>query len=181
MEIWLDTSDVNIVTYANGLGFLEGVTTNPTIISLSQISPQELIMRLLEVQSGLVAVQVLSDHANEMYQQAKILSNLSPRILIKIPVTQKGIQALYALNQEGIPTLATAIFELRQALLAFKAGVKYLAPYLGRISDRGANSIEVISQIQLMKVNYGFEGKIMGAGIRDLDTAIACTKIGFLQ
>lgn len=178
MEIWLDTANVDYVSYVNDLGILQGVTTNPTILSQSKICPQELIGRLLEVQKGTVAIQVLSNDVNEMCKQAKLLSAISDRILVKIPVTQNGLRAIYALNQEGIPTLATAIFELHQALLAFKAGANYLAPYLGRIADTGKNPIEVLSQMHLMKLNYGFDGKLMGAGIRELATAIACVEMG---
>lgn len=127
MEIWLDTSNVDFVSYAEGLG----VTTNPTILSLSKVNPQELISELLKAQKGLVVIQVLAEDTQGFYKQAKMLVALSDRILIKIPVTQNGIRAIYALNQEGISTLATAIFELKQAFLAFKAGANYLAPYLG--------------------------------------------------
>lgn len=178
MEIWLDTSNENFVAYASGLGILQGITTNPTILAPSKVSPHEVIASLLKVQNGVVAIQVLSDDIEEMCKQAKMLSAISNRILVKIPVTQNGIRAIYALNQEGIPTLATAIFELQQALLAFKAGASYLAPYLGRIADTEKNPIQVISQMHSMKLHYDFKGKIMGAGIRELATAIACIEIG---
>ena len=178
MEIWLDTSNVNLVAWAKDFGILQGVTTNPTIISSSKIPPQQLIDELLAAQPGLVAVQVLADDEKEMYKQAKTLFGISSRILVKIPATQSGIRTIYALNQEGVPTLATAIFELRQALLAFKAGAHYLAPYLGRIADTGMNPFDAIAQMQSMKLHYGFSGKIMGAGIRDLTTALKCIEIG---
>lgn len=178
MEIWLDSSDVQLASYANGLAILQGVTTNPTILSLAKVSPQELIGQLLDAQRGSVAVQLLADDVKEMYKQAKILAAISDRILVKIPVTQNGIRAIYALSQEGIPTLATAIFTLQQALLAFKAGASYLAPYLGRIADTGKNPVQVLSQMHSMKLHYGFSGKIMGAGIRELAAAIACIEIG---
>ena len=178
MEIWLDTANLDLVARSEGFGLLHGVTTNPTILSQSKISPPQLIKGLLEAQRGLVAVQVLSDDEEEMCEQARTFFALSPKVLVKIPATQNGFRAIYSLSQEGIPTLATAIFEVRQALLAFKAGAVYLAPYLGRIADTGMNPIEVVSQMQTMKERYGFHGKIMGAGIRDLPTALACIEIG---
>lgn len=178
MEIWLDTSNVELVVYGNSLGILQGITTNPSILSSSKSCPQKLIEKLLETQQGLVAIQVLADNPKEMYKQAKILSSISDRILVKIPLTQNGICSIYALNQEGIQTLATAIFEPQQALLAFKAGASYLAPYLGRIADTGKNPIEVVTRMHLMKLNYDFSGKIMGAGIRELAMAMACIEIG---
>lgn len=178
MEIWLDSSDASFVADANSFGIVDGVTTNPTIMSTSKISPQKLIGKMLEVQNGLVAVQVLSDDIEEICNQAKILFAISNRILVKIPVTQNGIRAIYNLNKQGIPTLATAIFEVRQALLAFKAGAHYLAPYLERIGDTGKDPIQILSEMQSIKLQYGFNGKIMGAGIRDLTTALACLKTG---
>lgn len=178
MEIWLDTSNKDLVIWATSLGILQGVTTNPTIVAASKIHPEELITTLLEVQKGLVAVQVLSQDSQEMVQEAKALFNISNRILVKIPGTQQGLQTIYALSQEGIPTLATALFEPRQALLAFRAGANYLAPYLGRIADTGKDPLQVISQMHSMKMQYDFPGKIMGAGIRDLATAEACVEMG---
>lgn len=178
MEIWLDTSNVDLVAHGRKLGIIHGVTTNPTILSLSKLPPQELIAELLEAQNGLVAVQVLSDDLKEMIAQAKNLSAFSSRIIVKIPATQDGIRAIHALSQEGVPTLATAIFEPRQALLAFKAGAHYLAAYLGRIADTGKNPMQVMSEIMAMKLNYGFGGKIMGAGIRELKIAMACVEMG---
>lgn len=178
MEIWLDTADLNSVKHANDLGILHGVTTNPTILSNSKICPQDVIESLIELQQGPVAVQVLSDDVDAMCQQAKALFAVSPRILVKIPVTQNGLKAIHTLAQKGIPTLATAVFELQQALFAFKAGASYIAPYLGRIADTGQNPLDVISKMHAMKLHFGFSGKIMGAGIRDLTTTMDCLKIG---
>ncbi len=178
MELWLDTANVDYVASVADLGILQGVTTNPSIVSSASMEPEELIRSLLEVQSGWVAVQVLADDAKGMYEQARIFAALSPRILVKIPVTQNGIRAIHALSKEGIPTLGTAIFEVRQALLAFKAGANYLAPYLGRIADTSKNPSEVLASMEALKLQYGFSGKIMGAGIREINTAITCVEIG---
>jgi transaldolase len=178
MEIWLDSSDIDYISKNSNLGILQGITTNPTILSLSKICPEDLIKYLLKTQEGLIAVQVLSDDLNEMYKEAKNLSSISERIFVKIPATQNGIRTIYALKQEGISSLATAIFEPRQALLAFKAGASYLAPYLGRIADAGKDPIQVLTEMHSIKLNYGFSGKIMGAGIRDLATALKCLEVG---
>jgi transaldolase len=178
MEIWLDTSHVKLVAKENSLGIIEGVTTNPTIISASSLPPDELIQELLEAQRGWLAVQVLAEDAKRIYEEAKDLHELSPRILVKIPVTREGLRAIHALNKEKVPTLATAIFEARQALLAFKAGARYLAVYLGKIADTGKNPFESLHDIHTMKEHYNFSGKIMGAGIRDLNMAMGCVKMG---
>lgn len=178
MEIWLDTSNVDFVSHASDLRILDGVTTNPSILALSSFSPEELIEKLLDAQKGMVAVQVLSDDVEEMCNEGRMLSAISKRILVKVPATKNGLRAIYALQSEGIPTLATAIFEPQQALLAFKAGASYLAPYLGRIADTGKNPLQVLSQMHSMKLRYGFKGKIMAASIRELPTAINCIEMG---
>lgn len=178
MEIWLDTTNVNLVASAHSLGILQGVTTNPTLLASSTLSLQQLIKELLEAQAGIVAIQVLSEDVEGICAEAETLSGISDRILVKIPVTQNGLRAMHALRQKEIPTLATALFEPRQALLAFKAGASYLAPYLGRIADTGKNPIDVLSEMQMIRSHYGFSGKIMGAGIRECSMAMACVQMG---
>lgn len=178
MKIWLDTSNCEFVNEINVLGILDGVTTNPTILAASQVHPQELIQTLLKVQPGPIAVQVHAESYFDMAHEAIMLASISPRIIVKIPVTQNGIRTLRILQQKGITTLATAIFDPIQALLAFKAGANYLAPYLGRIADNGQNPFLVLKQIIEMKRQYQFEGKILAAGIRELSMAFECLKMG---
>lgn len=178
MEIWLDTSNVNLIKNSNDLGLIYGVTTNPTILSLAELPPKKLFQSILEEQTGMVAVQVLSNETSEICRQARLLAALSPRVLVKIPTTQDGIRAIHLLTKEGIPTLATAIFELRQAFLAFKSGATYLAPYLGRMADLGKDPLKEIAQMQAMKNHYRFEGKIMAAGVRELTIALGCVELG---
>lgn len=178
MEIWLDTSNSELVKEVNELGILDGVTTNPTILSKSHLHPKELIQTLLKVQSGPVAVQINAESYIDMEQEAMKLASISPRIIVKIPVTQNGIRVMSTLRQKNIPFLATAIFDPVQALLAFKAGANYLAPYLGRIGDNGQNPILVLKQIIEMKRQYQFEGKILAAGIRELSMACESLKLG---
>jgi len=178
MELWLDSADVDFVISANEYGIIEGVTTNPSIISRSKIPPKELLNSLLKASDGFVAIQVLSDGVEEMCKEAEILSAISDKILVKIPVTKNGIQAIYRLSQKGIKILATAIFKPAQAFLAFKAGCDYLAFYLGRIADNGDDPIKIILQTLAMKKAYNFKGKIMGAGIRDKAVLMACLEVG---
>lgn len=178
MEIWLDTANVELVVQANQLGFLEGVTTNPTILSEAQSHPNDIIQHLLYHQKGWVAVQVFATDYRGMYDQAKALALVSDRILVKIPVTYDGLQIIHELHKEGIPSLATAIFTPQQAFLAFKAGAAYIAPYLGRIADTGKSPTQILSLMHAMKLRYKFPGKIMAAGIRNVDIVMACIDIG---
>lgn len=178
MELWLDTSDVDFVKKASRLGVLHGVTTNPTIAAKSRLSSETLIDKLLKAQSGPVAYQVMGSDTENMYSQGKALAELSKRVIVKIPVTREGLAAIYKLANEGVATLATAIFEPRQAHLAFQAGALYLAPYLGRITDTGGNGLEALGLMQKIKANYRFPGKILAAGIREVEEVLACLEMG---
>lgn len=178
MELWLDTANVDYVSSVAQLGILEGVTTNPSIVARAQIEPWQLIKSLLEVQSGWVAVQVLSNSADDMIKEAKNYSTFSPRILVKIPATKEGLRAIHTLSNENVPTLATALFSVPQALLSFKAGALYLAPYIGRIEDSTGQSQQILAQMQGLKQHYQFPGKIMGAGIRDISVLMHCLQLG---
>ncbi len=178
MELWIDTSQLDAVEQATRLGILTGVTTNPSIVAASSLEPELLIRQLLEIQPGWVAVQVLTRETEEMIKQARALHAISSRLVIKIPVIQSGLTAIHLLSQEGVPTLATAIFETRQALLAFRAGAHYLAPYLGRVADCGQDPLRLLAEIREIKASYAFSGKVMAAGIRDLSLALNCVSSG---
>lgn len=176
MEIWLDSADINCIKEARRLGVLHGVTTNPSLIArtTSPFDPN----RILDVVEYPLAIQVIAQDAKVIIEEAEKLFGYSPHIIVKIPATKEGLIATKALSQKGFPVLATAIFEPRQAFLAFKAGAAYLAPYLGRIADEQMNPFEVLKDIQEIKTHGGFQGKIMAAGIRTLADAVACLKMG---
>jgi TalC/MipB family fructose-6-phosphate aldolase len=178
MEIWLDTTKQACVTEASRMGLLHGVTTNPKLIAQSDASLDEIIPGLLAIQPGPVAVQVLADETLGMIEQGKKLHAYSSRIIVKIMATAKGFEAMHGLNRLNIPVMATAIFEPFQALLAWKAGASYAAPYLGRIADQGGDPLAVLQSMRQMKEFYGFKGKILAAGIRHSDLLKACAETG---
>lgn len=178
MEIWLDTTDKDHINLAKEMGVLHGVTTNPSIAASSNMPFVELLNRLLDIQEGPVAAQVIADDTQGMIEQGQFLREFSHRIVVKIPVTTSGIQAISSLKNLGVKVLATAIFEPYQALLAFKAGADYLAPYIGKIGDLRQDPLEVLNTILAIKRNYGFEGKVMAAGIRSPEYVTTCAQMG---
>ena len=174
MELWLDTVDFELIKQTNKILNITGVTTNPTIFSKSTLGFNETINKLLDIQNGLVAVQVIADDYNGMITQAQKFYTLSNRVIIKIPVTINGVQAINYLAKNNIPTLATAVFNTKQLLLSSNAGANYIAPYLGRIE----NCFKVLEEmINIIKIN-GYSIKIMGAAIRDMDYIINAVKLG---
>lgn len=178
MELWLDTHSLESIRRAQAMGILHGVTTNPSIVAASGRPLHDLLLDLLHLQRGPVAVQVIAANAPDMIQQARTLSQLSPRLIIKVPVTEAGLACLYALSLEAIPSMATAIFEPQQALLACKAGAAYLAPYIGRIRDQGTDPWQVLKEIIDIKRHYAYSCKILGAGLRSKEDFTTCATMG---
>lgn len=178
MELWLDTHATSTVQRAKDMGVLHGITTNPSIVASSGRPLRALLDDFLSLQAGPVAVQVVGTDVQEMLRQAKALWGYSQRLMIKVPVTEAGLICMYRLAQEGIPVLATALFEPQQALLACKAGASYLAPYVGRIRDQGVDPWAVLKQMVEIKRHYGFNCKILGAGLRTKEDFNSCASLG---
>lgn len=178
MEIWVDTTDLKTVAKAKRMGILHGVTTNPNIIAASRRSLEDVLASLLNEQSGPVAVQVVAEDAEGMRLQGEALYAYSKRVIVKVPATADGLEAIHALTKQGIPVLATAIFDPQQALLSFQAGAAYLAPYVGRIGDEGYDPFEILTQIKNIQKHYHYRGKILAAGIRSPEWVSACAQMG---
>lgn len=169
MEIWLDTTDISTIEHAHSLEILYGVTTNPTLLADAKQVPEHVFQDILDRQIGPLAVQIAETTKEDMIRQAHYLYNFSSRIVIKVPACRDGYFVIEELAEAGIPVMATAIFEPQQAYLAMKLRAKYLAPYLGRIADEGKDPGHLLRLIQQMKATYGFESKLLAAGIRSLD------------
>ncbi len=178
MEIWLDTCDTKAIAHADRFGVIAGVTTNPTILSQSTHELEQIIFALLEVQKGPVCVQILAEEADEIIKKAITLNAFSSRIIVKIPVTEDGLIAIKALSDKKIPTLATAIFEPRQALMAALAGANYAAPYVGRMFDAGIEAYSSLQTMMNIYKQFNFKTKILAAALRTTEQIIACAEIG---
>lgn len=178
MELWLDTHSLESIHRAKAMGILHGVTTNPSIVAASGRPLQDLLNDLLQLQTGPVAVQVIAADTQAMIKQAHALWQFSPRLIIKVPVTEAGLACMHALTQDAIPVMATAIFEPQQALLACKVGAAYLAPYIGRIRDQGTDPWLVLKEILNIKQNYAYPCKILGAGFRAKEDFTTCAALG---
>jgi transaldolase len=173
MEIWLDTIERPTIEQAKDLGLLHGITTNPTILAEAAEPAEEVIEDLLNLFSGPLAIQVTLRSASEMIEQGKDLYDFSSRIIVKIPVTTEGIEAIYRLSHLGIPVMATAIFEPIQGLLAIKAGARYLAPYFSHLGDR---ALPTCHSIQSMLTN---KAKLLVAALASPAQVVQCAESGF--
>lgn len=173
MEIFLDTIDFELIKEAKSFN-IYGITTNPTILSKTIHSPRRTIETLLSIQEGPVAVQVTENSSEKIIAQAKHLSLISDRLILKIPTTKEGLKAINFLKKEKINILATVIYTPTQALFAYLAKADYIAPYVSRIDDFTKNGNQSLISMKQIKSNYQFPTKILAASIRSMDQIHFC-------
>lgn len=178
MEIWLDTINIPSVKKAKSLGILNGVTTNPSLLSGAKSPLKEVLIELLTHQEGPITAQVVASDCDEIVKQALALVEISRRIIVKIPFSVEGLKAIDILSHQGIVTMATVIFTPQQALLAAKAGAQYIAPYLGRMEANGIDPWNTLETMLKIYKNYEFSTKILAASIRDVSQVIRCAEMG---
>lgn len=178
MEIWLDSANIRTIQKALRLGLLSGITTNPNIIAQTGRPLDEILEDLLHYQEGLVAVQVDESDVFEMVQQGQSIYSFSKRLIVKVPVTQKGLEAIHLLSRQGIPTMGTAIFHAHQALMAALAGAKYVAPYLSHIERKGGDPWSELKMMTQIFQNYQLKTKIIGASIQSIEGVMKCALTG---
>lgn len=174
MQIWLDTIDLTSIEKGATLGLLSGVTTNPSILSHAE-NPREMVQNLLDIQQGYVAVQVTQTDVEGIVHQARLLHQLSDRIVIKIPVNTQGILAMRQLSQANIPVLGTAIIHPKQAFFAAEAGALFISPYLSHMDASGQSYIDSLKTMQDMLQPY--PTKMLVASIKSISQIIECSKM----
>lgn len=178
MEIWLDSTNVCAIQKAIKIGLLSGVTTNPALIVEAQRSLEDILDDLMHYQEGPVAVQVNEGSVSEMVQQGQNLYSYSTRVIIKVPMTKEGLEAIYLLSRQGIPTMATAIFHSHQVLTAALAGADFVAPYLSKMVKAGCDPWSMLKTSQQILQNYRLKTKVLGASISTIDQIINCATVG---
>ena len=167
MKFFIDTADVNEIREAESLGILDGVTTNPTLISRTGRPFKETIEEICSIVKGPVSAEVVSTDTESIIKEARELAKIADNIVVKVPLIKDGLKAVKALTSEGIKVNVTLCFSSNQALLAAKAGGTYISPFVGRLDDKGHTGMEVIDEIRTIYDNYGFETQIIVASIRN--------------
>jgi len=182
MKFFIDTANLKEIQEANELGILDGVTTNPSLMTKEGISGNNNILKhyvdICNLVDGDVSAEVMGLDFKSMVAEAEILSELHPNIVIKIPMISEGIKAIKYLSEKGIKTNCTLVFSAGQALLAAKAGASYVSPFVGRLDDISSDGLALVAQIRMIFDNYGFETQILAASIRNPMHIISCAEIG---
>lgn len=166
MKFFLDTANLDEIREVASWGILDGVTTNPSLVSKEKVPFEELIREICRICPGPVSVECVSAGADEVIKEGRQLAALAPNIAVKIPVGLEGLKATRVLAQEGIQVNTTLVFSPSQALLAAKAGTRFVSPFIGRLDDISQEGMELIEQIMVIFDNYEFETEVIVASIR---------------
>ncbi|MDK6810420.1 fructose-6-phosphate aldolase [Ligilactobacillus agilis] len=166
MKFFLDTANTDDIRKYAELGLVDGVTTNPTLISREGRDFETVVKEITTIVSGPVSAEVTATKADEMIEQARSVAKWADNIVVKIPMTEEGLKAVRVVSQEGIKTNVTLIFSVAQGLLAAKAGATYISPFLGRLDDIGTSGVQLIKNLRKVLDNYNFETEIISASVR---------------
>lgn len=178
MKFFLDTANVAEIKRISQLGIVDGVTTNPTIISREGRDFEEVIKEICQLVEGPVSAEVTGLTTEEMVEEARLIAKWASNVVIKIPMTNEGLAAVHILSKEGIKTNVTLIFSVAQGLMAMKAGATYISPFIGRLEDIGTDAYQLIADLRLLIDLYGYESEIIAASIRNVAHVEAVAKLG---
>jgi transaldolase len=166
LKIFLDTANIEQIREAVALGLVDGVTTNPTLISREEGGFEDIIVKICELVDGPVSAEVVCVECEGMVEEAKKLAALHENVVIKVPMIKEGVKALHQLSELGIRTNCTLVFSSNQALLAAKAGASFVSPFIGRLDDAGHCGMDVVREIMDIYENYAFETEVIVASVR---------------
>jgi transaldolase len=183
MKIFLDTANLESIRKFNDMGLLDGITTNPSLMSKEGGDPKKVMEEITKIIKGDVSLEVISTDYSGMIEEGKRLRQYGENVVVKVPMTPDGLKACKHLTSEGIPVNVTLIFSPNQALLAAKSGAKYISPFIGRLDDIGKDGMNLIRDIKTIFDNYkkndkNFEAQILVASIRHPIHVIDAAKIG---
>lgn len=179
MKIFLDTANLDSIKKFNDMGLLDGITTNPSLMSKEGGNPKNAMEEITKIIEGDVSLEVVSTEYSGMIEEGKRLREYGNNVVVKVPMTPDGLKACKSLSSEGIPVNVTLIFSANQALLAAKSGAKYVSPFIGRLDDVGQDGMKLIADIKEIFKNYPtFKTQILVASVRHPVHVVDAAKIG---
>lgn len=178
MKFFIDTANFDDIKAAYEMGFIAGVTTNPSLIVKEKRDLHEVIQQIADLVEGPVSAEVIATTALEMVKEAHELIKLGDNVVIKVPMTAEGLKAVSVLSKEGIKTNVTLIFSANQALLAARAGATYVSPFVGRVDDISMDGIQLIEDIAEIFIIHNISTEIIAASVRTPMHMTQCAKAG---
>jgi transaldolase len=178
MKIFLDSANLESIKMYNDMGILDGITTNPSLLSKEKGDPRKVMNEIVRIVKGPVNLEVIGTDYEVMIEEAHRLKKYGENVVVKIPMIPAGLRAVKRLAQEGISTNVTLIFSSNQAILAAKSGASYVSPFIGRLDDNGQDGMSIVREITQIFANYKFETEILVASIRHPIHVIEAGKCG---
>jgi len=167
MKFFIDTANLDEIREANELGMIDGVTTNPSLIAKEgDIDFRDHIAKICDLVKGDVSAEVTALDTAGMLEQGRELAKIAPNVVVKCPLTLDGLKATRVLSDEGTGVNVTLCFNAAQAILAAKAGARYISPFIGRLDDIATNGMQLISDIVEIYQNYDYDTQVLAASIR---------------
>lgn len=166
MKLYLDTGSVKEIREAASYGLVDGITTNPSLVSKEGRDFKDLLLEICGIVDGPISAEVVSIEAAAMVKEGKELAKIHKNIVVKCPLIPEGLKATKQLSSEGIRVNVTLCFSPTQALLAAKAGAWCVSPFIGRLDDISSNGMELIRQILTIFENYNFTTQVLVASVR---------------
>lgn len=178
MKFFLDTGNLNEIKEAASWGVVDGVTTNPSLVSKEGKDFKQLIKEICQIVDGPISAEVVGTVCESMLEEARELVKIHRNVVVKIPLIVEGLKAVKVLSGEGIKTNVTLCFSATQALLAAKAGATYISPFIGRLDDISSTGMDLIKDIKTIYQNYAFKTQILTASIRHPLHVLEAAKYG---
>ena len=178
MKIFLDTANLAAIKMYNDMGLVDGITTNPSLLAKEGGDPQKTMEEIVRIVKGDVSLEVLSTEMSGMLEEGRRLRKYGNNVVVKCPLTPEGLKACKMLTSEGIPVNVTLCFSVNQAILAAKAGAKYVSPFIVRLDDNGQDGINLIREIHQVFQNYKFSTQLLVASVRHPIHVVEAAKIG---
>ncbi|MBW1750826.1 MAG: fructose-6-phosphate aldolase [Deltaproteobacteria bacterium] len=178
MKFFIDTANIEEIKKGLELGMVDGVTTNPSLVSKEQRPFSDILADICALVDGPISAEVVSLDADGMVVEARELAKIHDNIVVKVPMIEEGLKAVKRLTAENIKTNVTLVFSSTQALLAAKAGATYVSPFVGRLDDISQDGMELISDIMTILRNYGFSTEVIVASVRSPMHVVQSALIG---
>jgi transaldolase len=166
MKLFLDTADIEEIRTAARWGVLDGVTTNPTLYAKVGGSYDEILQEICRITPGPVSAEVVADEVDEMLDEGRHFAELAPNIVVKVAMSENGLEAISRLAAEGIKTNCTLVFSSNQGLLAAKAGASLISPFVGRLDDINEDGMIVVRELAEMFALHDIDAEVLAASIR---------------
>ena len=166
MRIFLDTANIDDIRRGAAMGVVDGVTTNPSLVAAEGVEYRDRVLEICEIVDGPISAETISETAAELVEEGRRIASWHENVVVKVAMSEAGLEAISRLSAEGISTNCTLVFSANQALLAARAGATLISPFVGRIDDAGQDGMEVVRESVAIMETYHLPSQVLAASVR---------------